>query len=176
MAMLLAAGAAIMPMPGTSNASMTSAETLPTSGGACPQVPHGYDSGGPPRAAFPNDPFLERQWGLDQINAPEAWARAAIGKGALIGLVDTGVDLGHPDPRANRPGAPGPARQPRARRQPPRASRRLPTTAGHGWARNARCRCGGGCRQQQGRPRRRRLRRQADAYPSCFGRSRLRAG
>lgn len=68
---------------------------------SCPPEPQGYDSGGQPAASFPSDPLFGRQWGLTQIKAPQAWARGAKGKGAVIANVDSGVDLGHPDLRAN---------------------------------------------------------------------------
>lgn len=59
---------------------------------------YSYDSGGRPGTAGPaNDPLFARQWGLDLINAPEAWARGARGAGAVIAIIDTGVDLKHPD-------------------------------------------------------------------------------
>jgi len=47
-------------------------------------------------AAPGDDPFFSRQWALEQIGAPAAWS-AARGGGVTIGVVDTGVDLGHPD-------------------------------------------------------------------------------
>jgi subtilisin family serine protease len=43
-----------------------------------------------------NDPLFPRQWNLVQIGAPGAWAKAT-GRDVLIGVVDTGVDLHHPD-------------------------------------------------------------------------------
>ncbi len=43
-----------------------------------------------------DDPFFDRQWALQQIGAPAAWS-AARGAGVTIGVVDTGVDLSHPD-------------------------------------------------------------------------------
>ena len=43
-----------------------------------------------------DDPLQPRQWALRQIGAPAAWA-AARGAGVTIGVVDTGVDLSHPD-------------------------------------------------------------------------------
>lgn len=48
-------------------------------------------------ATVPNDPyFKESQWGLQKIQAVNAWA-TADGTGAIIAVVDTGVDLTHPD-------------------------------------------------------------------------------
>ena len=38
----------------------------------------------------------ENQWDLDNINAKKAW-KIATGKGIIIGLVDSGVELTHPD-------------------------------------------------------------------------------
>lgn len=50
-----------------------------------------------PASGFPNDPLFPRQWNLQQIHAPEAWAAGATGKGAVIAIIDTGVDVRHPD-------------------------------------------------------------------------------
>lgn len=49
-------------------------------------------------AAPATDPLLEKQWGLEVIHAPEAWSQS-LGRRALVAVVDTGVDLGHPDLR-----------------------------------------------------------------------------
>ncbi len=50
----------------------------------------------PPAHAAVDDPYRSRQWGLDRIQAEAAWS-TADGTGALVAVVDTGVDLGHPD-------------------------------------------------------------------------------
>jgi subtilisin family serine protease len=64
---------------------------------SCPTQSYQYDTGGSPGSGPVNDPLFARQWALDQVNAPEAWARGARGAGTTIAVVDTGVDLQHPD-------------------------------------------------------------------------------
>jgi subtilisin family serine protease len=46
----------------------------------------------------PNDPWFSAgdQWGLTQAGFPAAWC-ASTGAGALIAVIDGGVDFGHPD-------------------------------------------------------------------------------
>jgi serine protease len=53
-------------------------------------------AGGPSASATTNDPLRSQQWGLDRISVEQAWA-SSRGTGALVAVVDTGVDLGHPD-------------------------------------------------------------------------------
>lgn len=52
--------------------------------------------GAAPAHAAVNDPLYGKQWGLGQVRAESAWA-ASTGSGVVIAVVDTGVDLGHPD-------------------------------------------------------------------------------
>jgi serine protease len=47
-------------------------------------------------AAPPNDPYFSLQWGIQQINADEAWS-TSTGAGQVVAIVDAGVDLSHPD-------------------------------------------------------------------------------
>ncbi len=48
------------------------------------------------RGATADDPLRGRQWGLSAIRAADAW-KVADGAGAVIAIVDSGVDLDHPD-------------------------------------------------------------------------------
>ena len=44
------------------------------------------------------DDFLAfAQWGLDAIDAPEAWAVGATGAGVRVAVLDSGIDWSHPD-------------------------------------------------------------------------------
>jgi len=58
--------------------------------------------------ALPHDPDFSLQWALKNtgqtggtrdadIDAPEAWATQRAGMGAVVGLIDSGVDYSHPD-------------------------------------------------------------------------------
>ena len=49
-----------------------------------------------PAHAATNDPLSAGQWGLAQVHAEQAWP-SSTGAGAVIAVVDTGVDLQHPD-------------------------------------------------------------------------------
>ena len=44
----------------------------------------------------PGDPFVADQWALARTRVPTAWD-AARGAGVTIGVVDTGVEVAHPD-------------------------------------------------------------------------------
>ena len=59
--------------------------------------------------ALPNDPDWNKQWsfkntgspgGFD-INAPQAWDVTKGSSSTLVGVIDTGIDLNHPDLRSN---------------------------------------------------------------------------
>ncbi len=53
-----------------------------------------------PAHAATNDPLRDQQWGLDQIRAEAAWP-TSTGSGAVVAVLDTGVDFAHPDLKAN---------------------------------------------------------------------------
>ena len=44
-----------------------------------------------------DDPLMASQWAVSSLRLPEAWSRGATGEGTVIAVVDTGVDLEHPD-------------------------------------------------------------------------------
>src|SRR5436309_1680061 len=51
--------------------------------------------------ATPNDPRRDALWGLDKINAPQAWDQSTGDPGIVVATVDTGIDYNHPDLAAN---------------------------------------------------------------------------
>jgi hypothetical protein len=60
---------------------------------------------------IPNDPYYSEQWPLQNadpaIGAPAAWDRTTGSRSIVVGVLDSGVDLGHPDLRANLWSNPG---------------------------------------------------------------------
>lgn len=49
----------------------------------------------------PNDPMFSEQWYLRQISAPEAWERGAGERDVVVAILDSGVDIDHPDLQNN---------------------------------------------------------------------------
>lgn len=52
----------------------------------------------------PNDPLYSEQWGPAAINLPQLWGAAAqnvLGRRPVIAILDTGVDIDHPDLKDN---------------------------------------------------------------------------
>ncbi len=45
----------------------------------------------------PNDPMFGQQWGLTRIGCPEAWDRTTGSAAVTVAVIDTGIDLNHPD-------------------------------------------------------------------------------
>ncbi|HWQ88561.1 MAG TPA: S8 family serine peptidase [Desulfitobacteriaceae bacterium] len=48
-----------------------------------------------------DDPMFSQEYNLNIARVPQAWASGAAGQGITIAIVDTGVDLNHPDLREN---------------------------------------------------------------------------
>ncbi|MBW3561372.1 MAG: S8 family serine peptidase [Actinobacteria bacterium] len=47
-------------------------------------------------AAAPDDPYYPQQWNLEKVRAAEAWT-VTEGQGIVVAVIDSGVDLSHPD-------------------------------------------------------------------------------
>jgi subtilisin family serine protease len=50
----------------------------------------------PAAQAATNDPLFGKLWGLQQVHAEQAW-RSTTGAGAVVAVVDTGIDFAQPD-------------------------------------------------------------------------------
>ena len=47
--------------------------------------------------AIPNDPSFAAQWGLTRIHCPDAWDRTTGAASVVVAVLDTGIDLDHPE-------------------------------------------------------------------------------
>lgn len=45
----------------------------------------------------PNDPSFPAQWGFAHVNAPAAWDRTTGSANVTVAVIDTGIDLDHPE-------------------------------------------------------------------------------
>ncbi len=53
-------------------------------------------------AEVPDDPFYNQQWGLNDINMFKLWGQPVLSKeGPVVAIIDTGVDIMHPDLKDN---------------------------------------------------------------------------
>lgn len=50
-----------------------------------------------PPSTGDSEPYFTLQWGLDAINAPEAWNAGYMGDNARVFILDNGIDAEHPD-------------------------------------------------------------------------------
>lgn len=48
-----------------------------------------------------SDPYYSKQWYLQKIHAPEVWEKTKGSSSIVIAVLDTGVDLDHPDLKGN---------------------------------------------------------------------------
>jgi len=51
--------------------------------------------------ALPNDPEVKEQGYLQQIKAPQAWDKISQSPNVVVAVIDTGVDINHPDLKDN---------------------------------------------------------------------------
>lgn len=54
-----------------------------------------------PPSTGDNDPLMPLAWGLDAVNAPEAWNAGQRGQGVRVAVLDSGLYAAHPDLNAN---------------------------------------------------------------------------
>ena len=47
--------------------------------------------------AIPNDPDYSKTWGMEQMKVPTAWNTTTGSANVVVGVIDTGIDLDHPD-------------------------------------------------------------------------------
>ena len=52
-------------------------------------------------ALFTNDPYLDKQWYLDSANVYNAWDLSAGSSDVIVAVIDSGVDINHPDLKDN---------------------------------------------------------------------------
>ena len=67
-----------------------------------PSLPKTNDNG--PKAFEPSDPMYNQQWGPSFINLPQFWAtetQNVLGRRPVLAILDTGVDITHPDLKDN---------------------------------------------------------------------------
>lgn len=51
----------------------------------------------PVLAFIPNDTFYDQQWYLEKIHASEAWDMTLGHRNVIVAVIDTGIDITHPD-------------------------------------------------------------------------------
>ena len=63
--------------------------------------PNEFVSEANPTSIGDNEPSFWRQWGMDAINAPEAWNAGWTGEGVKVFILDSGIDKDNPDLEPN---------------------------------------------------------------------------
>lgn len=59
--------------------------------------PDEFSAEADPSSIGDDETFFKYQWGLDAINAPEAWNAGFTGQGARVFILDNGIDANNPD-------------------------------------------------------------------------------
>lgn len=69
-----------------------------------PAIQQGRRTATPPPTFTPNDPMYSQQWGPGVVRLPEFWTvndKNVLGRRPVVAILDTGVDLDHPDLKDN---------------------------------------------------------------------------
>ncbi len=59
--------------------------------------PNNFHPAANPLSIGSDEPFFDLMWGMDAIDAPEAWNTGETGEGVRVAVLDSGVDGTHPD-------------------------------------------------------------------------------
>jgi len=59
--------------------------------------PQNFTPEASPAGIGDNEPFFSLMWGLDAIDAPEAWNAGYTGESVRVAVLDSGIDAEHPD-------------------------------------------------------------------------------
>ena len=60
-------------------------------------VVQGHAAAQEPLTTAPNDPRLSDQWAVQQIGLECAWTRTTGSPAVTVAVIDSGIDLNHPD-------------------------------------------------------------------------------
>jgi subtilisin family serine protease len=59
--------------------------------------PNDFGPQASPPSIGSDEPIFDLLWGMDAINAPEAWNTGETGEGVRVAVLDSGIDSNHPD-------------------------------------------------------------------------------